>query len=665
MGTFSKGCIASLLVCTAVAASSCGEAGSRRTRSRLQAQAGPDKVLVGDMVFDARELQQGRALVRGQAGAVEYAASGFVYYRGRPWTNGVMPVAFEGYGPEDQERFFEACREWETRANVRCVRRSNERQYLNFRNVSPCNTEVGMGDGVRTMNMGGCMLRGQLVHEIGHAFGLLHEHQRSDRDRYIAVNYDRVVSEYRFAYEVISSSNNVTSYDFMSIMHYPPNSYSRNGEYIMTPRAGYEEFADTMGATVFREMVPTESDGQAMASIYGSVSRPRHTITLRVDGPGGSVLAGYGSFSSSVSTASVEQGTRIPIAAAVIAGQSSRFVEWRGDCSGLAPSAEVVVNGDYACTAVFEAPDDGGSTGGGSTGGTTGDGSSGGGATGGGGDGGTTGGAPTAYTLRIAITGSGGGQVSTARLSCPSGICAVAVPAGESVTLAASPYSGHRFVRFVSGAEACPISSSGESFAINADVACLAEFEAVTPPTTCDDEGSFFPGEPGYSSEAICEAAYGHAVECVLNPANQVCYMPSSGGGTGGGSSGGSGGSTGSGGATATIFGQNEALEANESIESPNREYALVFQGDGNLVLYQGSRDLWSSGTHGLGGTSAVLQGDGNLVIYGPDGAIWSSGTQGNDGAHLELRNSGELVIVSSDGRVVWSATGGVAPAGF
>jgi hypothetical protein len=52
---------------------------------------------------------------------------------------------------------------------------------------------------------------------------------------------------------------------------------------------------------------------------------------------------------------------------------------------------------------------------------------------------------------------------------------------------------------------------------------------------------------------------------------------------------------------------------------------ALVFQGDGNLVAYDGSsHPLWASGTYAPGG-ALVMQNDGNLVIYRPGGVpVWA-----------------------------------------
>ncbi len=62
--------------------------------------------------------------------------------------------------------------------------------------------------------------RGSVLHEMGHAAGLFHEHQRPDRDDYVtvmggdSVNYGRKDSD-----EVVL----LTPYDHLSIMHYSMN----------------------------------------------------------------------------------------------------------------------------------------------------------------------------------------------------------------------------------------------------------------------------------------------------------------------------------------------------------------------------------------------------------------------------------------------------------
>lgn len=75
--------------------------------------------------------------------------------------------------------------------------------------------------------------------------------------------------------------------------------------------------------------------------------------------------------------------------------------------------------------------------------------------------------------------------------------------------------------------------------------------------------------------------------------------------------------------------------------------YKLVFQGDGNLVVYgAGDSVKWASYSQNQGGDTAVMQTDGNLVIYANGRAIWNAGTYNNAGAYLVFQDNGELAVV-------------------
>jgi hypothetical protein len=87
-------------------------------------------------------------------------------------------------------------------------------------------------------------------------------------------------------------------------------------------------------------------------------------------------------------------------------------------------------------------------------------------------------------------------------------------------------------------------------------------------------------------------------------------------------------------------------LRPGDALWSPNGEFQLLFQRDGNLVLYRKGRPLWSTGTNDREVRECVMQPDGNLVLYGRGRIpVWASSTQGNHGAFLSLQNDGNMVI--------------------
>ena len=66
-------------------------------------------------------------------------------------------------------------------------------------------------------------VQGVLAHEIGHTLGLVHEHQRPDRDAYITVRTHNIVDASRGHFAIIQSKYVETKdmpYDYGSDMHY-------------------------------------------------------------------------------------------------------------------------------------------------------------------------------------------------------------------------------------------------------------------------------------------------------------------------------------------------------------------------------------------------------------------------------------------------------------
>ncbi|EPB76929.1 astacin [Ancylostoma ceylanicum] len=68
-----------------------------------------------------------------------------------------------------------------------------------------------------------CMTVGSIEHELGHALGLIHTHERHDRDTYIDIIKDNIQQQYRseFGKETSERTNSYEiPYEYGSIMHY-------------------------------------------------------------------------------------------------------------------------------------------------------------------------------------------------------------------------------------------------------------------------------------------------------------------------------------------------------------------------------------------------------------------------------------------------------------
>lgn len=113
----------------------------------------------------------------------------------------------------------------------------------------------------------------------------------------------------------------------------------------------------------------------------------------------------------------------------------------------------------------------------------------------------------------------------------------------------------------------------------------------------------------------------------------------------------------------ATYNGQlnpGQTLYPNDTLRSPNGQYHLVQQGDGNLVMRQmpGGKPLWSNGQAGKNGTETRMQGDGNVVSVHVGVPVWTTHTQNNWNSTLHMQDDANLVVRKPGNVPIWS-TGG------
>lgn len=121
-----------------------------------------------------------------------------------------------------------------------------------------CWAFVGM-DTQSQVNLGGsgCQIPGIALHEVGHAVGLIHQHSRDDRDKYVTIDWSNIkTSATNNFYKIVSGSAYDTAisnlnYDYTSIMHYGMCEFStdasRSGDCMRTIDPADESVAGHLG----------------------------------------------------------------------------------------------------------------------------------------------------------------------------------------------------------------------------------------------------------------------------------------------------------------------------------------------------------------------------------------------------------------------------------
>lgn len=104
---------------------------------------------------------------------------------------------------------------------VRFVPRTNQVDYISIENLAGCSSTVGRSGGAQqlSLSMDGCINYGIIEHELLHSLGFHHEHTRTDRDKYIWINWQNIPEASANNFQIKDTNLN-TPYDYNSIMHY-------------------------------------------------------------------------------------------------------------------------------------------------------------------------------------------------------------------------------------------------------------------------------------------------------------------------------------------------------------------------------------------------------------------------------------------------------------
>merc|ERR1711971_745744 len=169
----------------------------------------------------------------------------------RLWPSGLVEYKFYKSFPASSHKTVKRAMTYIT-TRVPCITfeeaTSSTVDYVLFRDGLRCNSELGRTGGEQVINLNrGCFSDGLMttVHELLHTLGFVHKHTRPDRDNFISINEENIeegregnfrkrVLGYSDFFERDSVNTRNSPYDVLSLLHYGPRDFSKNGEDVFT-----------------------------------------------------------------------------------------------------------------------------------------------------------------------------------------------------------------------------------------------------------------------------------------------------------------------------------------------------------------------------------------------------------------------------------------------
>lgn len=231
---------------------------------------------VGQLFGNRFVVKEGMAIAEGDIFVARSDSAGSFAQRGLGvngsfglWTDGIIPYEMAGDLPDGVRTSVEAAiAHWNNTSSISLVERAGltggaATDYVDFVNGPGCASWVGKQGGNQPIWVSGSCTTGSIIHEIGHAIGLLHEHTRSDRDQFVNVKLDNIQTGKEFNFDVVTGGvTNLGGYDYASIMHYGEFFFSSNGDPTLVPLNPDVEIGQRVSASA--------GDLSAIDELYGT-----------------------------------------------------------------------------------------------------------------------------------------------------------------------------------------------------------------------------------------------------------------------------------------------------------------------------------------------------------------------------------------------------------
>jgi len=159
------------------------------------------------------------------------------YSTARKWTDGIVYYKFHDNVDEDCKDIIVDCMiDFEEISSLQFIEDDSKKYFVTIkistRNRN-CVSDIGMYKSTLELASVGFVYIRLIKHELGHAIGLHHEHQREDRNKYVKIVWDNIQKDKYRNFVIVKKDlipENQFKYDLQSIMHYDNYDFSTNKE---------------------------------------------------------------------------------------------------------------------------------------------------------------------------------------------------------------------------------------------------------------------------------------------------------------------------------------------------------------------------------------------------------------------------------------------------